>query len=89
MVDTLSGGRVEIGVGSGSGPEEYAVGAVTRATTSAGAPEPLCHTAATPGPATSRNLLPSRPAGGGGSVSPAAAAACAARSAEKVNSATA
>ena len=40
--------------------------------------------AATPGPATSRTWLPSRPGGGGGSVSPASAAASAARSAEKV-----
>lgn len=68
-------------------PEEYAVGATARATTTAGTPRASDQTAASPGPATKRNWLPSRHRGGGGSVSPAAAAACAAFSAEKVNSA--
>ena len=47
-------------------------------------PDGCDQTAATPGPATRRTWLPSRPGGGGGSVSPASAAARAARSAEKV-----
>src|SRR5215218_2938431 len=67
--------------------EEAAVGATARATTRAGTPWASDHTAASPGPAVNRNWLPSRPGGGGGSVSPAAAAVLPAFSAEKVNTA--
>jgi hypothetical protein len=65
-------------------PEEYTLGAVTRATSRAGTPRASGQTAATPGPATNRNWLPSKPRGGGGSVSPAASTVRAVFSAEKV-----
>ena len=48
---------------------EKAVGAAARPTSSAGRPLLPGHTAATPGPTTSRNCPPSSPAGGGGSGS--------------------
>src|SRR5688572_25792160 len=70
-------------------PEESAVGATARATTSAGTPRASDQTAAIPGPAASRNRLSSSPGGGGGSGSPYSAAICVARSSENVNTALA
>src|SRR5687768_9824219 len=66
-------------------PDENAVGAAIRPTTSAGAPALDSQVCATPGPTTSRTSLPSSPVGTGGNGWPASAAATAARSAENVN----